>query len=52
MQALWNVLKMPLVGFTFHEEDANCFKATASPQDSEYQERVDGKDIHPLLVLS
>ena len=42
--ALWNGLRLPSVGFAFHEENANCFKATASQQDSECQEREDEQD--------
>ena len=42
LQALWNDLRLPLVGFASQEENPSCFKATASPQDSEYQEREDG----------
>ena len=39
---LWNDLRLPSVGFAFMEENASCFKATASPHDSGYQEQEDG----------
>ena len=42
--ALWNELRLPLVGFAFQEENATCFKAAASPQDLEYQKREDGSE--------
>ena len=40
--ALWNDLRLPLVRFAFQEENASCFKATASRQNSESQEQEDG----------
>ena len=42
LQALWNDLRLPSVRFAFQEENASCFKATASPQHSENQEWEDG----------
>ena len=44
MRTLWNDLRLPSIGFAFQEENASCFKATASWQDSENQEREDGED--------
>ena len=42
LRALWNDLRLLSIVFAFQEENATCFKATASPQDSEYQEQEDG----------
>ena len=42
--ALWNSLRLPTFGFAFQEENASCFKATASRQDSENREQEDGKE--------
>ena len=42
LRALWNDLRLPSVGFAFQEENASCFKVTASPQDSENQRWEDG----------
>ena len=33
LRALWNDPRLPLVGFAFQEENASCFKASASPRD-------------------
>ena len=33
-RALWKELKLPSVGFAFHEAKASCFRTTASPQGS------------------
>ena len=33
-QALWKELRLPSVGFAFHEAKASCFRTTASPQAS------------------
>ena len=38
-RVLWNDLRLASVRFAFQEENASCFKETASPQDSEYQEQ-------------
>ena len=42
LRALWNDLRLPSVEFAFQEENGSCFRATASPQDLECQEREDG----------
>ena len=31
-RALWKELRLPSVGFAFHETKASCFRTTASPQ--------------------
>ena len=41
-QALWKELRLPSVGFAFHEAKASCFRTTASPQASVNQGREDG----------
>ena len=43
-QALWKELRLPSVGFAFHEAKASCFRTTASPQASVNQGREDGLD--------
>ena len=41
-RALWKELRLPSVGFAFHEAKASCFRTTASPQASVNQGREDG----------
>ena len=41
-QALWKEMRLPSVGFAFHEAKASCFSTTASPQVSVYIEREEG----------
>ena len=43
-RALWKELRLPSVGFAFREAKASCFRTTASPQDSVYQEREEMYD--------
>ena len=38
-RALWKELRLPFVGFSFHEVKASCFKTTTSPQASVYHGR-------------
>ena len=38
-RALWKKLRLPSVGFAFHEAKASCFRTTASPQASVNQGR-------------
>ena len=40
--ALWNDLRLLSVGFAFQEDNASCFKETASPQDSVHHGWEDG----------
>ena len=40
--ALWKELRLPSVGFAFHEAKASCFRTTASPQPSVNQGREEG----------
>ena len=35
-RALWKELRLPSVGFAFHEVKASCFRTIASPQASVY----------------
>ena len=42
--ALWKELRLPSVGFAFHEAKASCFRTTASPQASVYHGREEGYD--------
>ena len=41
-QALCQELRLPSVGFAFHEAKASCFRTTASPQASVNQRREKG----------
>ena len=41
-QALWKELRLPSVGFAFHEAKASCFRTTASPLASVNQGREEG----------
>ena len=41
-RALWKELRLPSVGFAFHEAKATCFRTTASPQASVYYGREEG----------
>ena len=41
-RALWKDLRLPSVGFAFHEVKASCFRTTASPQASVNQGREEG----------
>ena len=41
-RALWKELRLPSVGFAFHEAKASCFSATASPKASVYHWREEG----------
>ena len=41
-RALWKELRLPSVGFAFHEAKASCFRTTASPQASVKQVREEG----------
>ena len=43
-RALWKELRLPSVGFAFHEAKASCFRTTASPQASVYHGREEGLD--------
>ena len=41
-QSLWKKLRLPSVGFAFHEEKASCFRTTASTQASVNHGREEG----------
>ncbi len=41
-RASWKELRLPSVGFAFHEAKASCFRTTASPQASVNQGREEG----------
>ena len=41
-RALWKELRLPSVGFAFHEAKGSCFRTTASPQASVNQGQEEG----------
>ena len=42
LRAFWKELRLPSVGFAFHEAKASCFRTTASPQASVNQGQEEG----------
>ena len=43
-RALWKELRLPSVGFAFHEVKESCFRTTASPQASVNHGREEGEN--------